>query len=77
MPVFIELESGDGHPRNRFLRTLGPGPQPVSRIIWKDGGPRTLHLKRDAIELGTFESASCAYYWDEETESFAQQWLSD
>ena len=76
-PILIELESGDGYPRNRFLRTLGPGPQPVSRIIWKDGGPRTLHLRRDAIELGTFESATCAYYWDEETESFAQQWLSD
>jgi len=76
-PVLIDLASADGHPRNRFVRTLGPGPQSVSRTIWKHGGPRTLHLRRDAIELGTFESASCAHYWDEETGSFAQQWLSD
>jgi hypothetical protein len=76
-PVLIDLEVGEGYPHDRYLRTLSPGAHQVSRIVWKHGGPRTLHLKRDAIELGTFESANCAYYWDEETESFIEQWLSD
>lgn len=77
LPVLIDLEIGEGFPRSRYLLTRSPGAHKVSRSIWKHGGPRTLHLKRDAIELGTFESASCAYYWDEETESFVKQWLSD
>ena len=76
-PALIELETGDGFPRNRYIRTLRSGPHPVSRAVWKRGGPRTLHLARDAVELGTFESASCAYYWDEVAERFQAQWLSD
>lgn len=76
-PVFHELESGAGNVRNRYLRTLEPGSHRVSRIVWKHGGPRTLHLRRVGVELGTFESASCAYYWDDQAEEFAEQWLSD
>jgi len=76
-PVFHELQSGAGSAQGRYLRTLEPGSHRVSRVVWKHGGPRTLHLRRAAVELGTFESASCAYYWDDESEKFTQQWLSD
>ena len=76
-PRLIELESSEGSPTNRYVRCIRPGAHSVSTIIWKHEGPKTLHLQRDAIEVGTFESAACIYYWSDEAGEFVRQWISD
>jgi hypothetical protein len=76
-PQFLTLESGDGSPKGRYVSTLAKGSHPVSRSVWKHGGPRTLHLTHDAVIVGAFEGASCAYYWDDAAREFQAQWMSD
>lgn len=76
-PRLIELETSKGDPTNRYVRRICPGAHSVSSIIWKHEGPKTLNLQRDAIEVGTFESAACIYYWSDEAAAFVPQWISD
>ena len=76
-PYLIPLEDSAGSPVGRFVSTVPRGKLPVSRSVWKHGGPKSLDLAHEAIEVGTFESASCVYHWDEISSSFHQQWISD
>ena len=76
-PELIELEANKGRPQRRYLRTVPLGQHTVSRAVWKRGGPKTLHLKREAIEVGTYEGAACIYYWSDEEGRFLRQWISD
>lgn len=77
IPILFDLETSEGTPTNRYVRTIPAGAHSVSTIVWKREGPKTLYLDRDAIEIGTFESAACIYYWLDKDARFAQQWITD
>ena len=77
IPMIYELEEGDGAPTHRYIKKVEKGRHPVSTLIWKHDGPKTLILERDAVEVGTFESAACIYYWSVEKNCFLSQWISD
>jgi len=71
------LTEGFGIPVGHFLATVPPGEHSISRAIWKHGGPKTLHLHHDAIEVGKYESYADVYYWHDDARSFFQQAVSD
>ena len=64
-------------PANMYLSTVPPGSYRVSRAVWKHGGPQRIYLRLDGIELGTYESASRVFYWDDGERSFHEQWMTD
>jgi hypothetical protein len=77
----IVLESGFGKPQNMFIQAVKPGRY---RTIYDKGysisslkAPRIIRLHRDAINLGTFESADAIYYWNKRKKQFTEVWLSD
>lgn len=76
-PQLIELESDRGQPHGRYIKTVQPGTYSISRAVWKHGGAKTLQLSRQGVMVGTFESAACIYHWDDRTEAFKHQWISD
>lgn len=73
----VELASGEGSPANLYLGTVDPGTVEIGKSARVDGGPTQIVLARQAIQFGTYESASCVFYWDEEKAGFTQQWVSD
>lgn len=76
-PMVYELEEGDGVPTRRYIKKVEKGRHSVSTLIWRQNGPKALILERDALEVGTFESAACMYYWSTEKNCFLCQWISD
>lgn len=76
-PMVYELEEGDGVPTRRYIKKVERGRHSVSTLTWEHGGPKSLILERDALEVGTFESAACIYYWSTEKNCFLHQWISD
>lgn len=76
-PDIVTIDDQVGHPQSRFVKTLAPGYHPVSPSAWEEKGSRGIWLYRSGIEVGTFESATCVYYWDETRRGFLVQWLSD
>ncbi len=76
-PQLFELESDRGQPHDRYVETVDSGTHSISRAVWKHGGAKTLHLSRQAVMVGSFESAACIFHWDDRMETFKQQWMSD
>lgn len=76
-PFIIELRSGDEFPSRYYVQTVKPGDYPVSPIVWKHGGPKTLKLMNESIEVGMFESAACIFYWSDKEDTFIEQWIVD
>jgi len=76
-PYLIELRHNTDSPTRYYVKTVKPGIYPISPVIWKRGGKKTLILEKEAIEIGMFESASCIFYWDEEEHKFIEQWIVD
>jgi hypothetical protein len=76
-PLVYELEEGDGVPTRRYIKKVEKGRHSVSTVIWEHDGPKTLILERDALQVGTVESAACIYYWSTEKNCFLCQWISD
>lgn len=76
-PLLVSLEESEGLPNRRFVSTVPSGKLPVSRSVWRHGGPKSIELCRNAIMAGTFESAACVYYWEPGERAFRQQWISD
>jgi hypothetical protein len=72
-----EVVSGAGVPQNMFLSSVKPGNYRPGPSVRKIGSARTIRLRRDAISLGTFESASSILYWNKRWKSFVQVWMSD
>jgi len=77
----VVLASGDGMAQNMYIQTLRPGRY---RTINDKGysisdpeGRKVLRLRRDGINLGTFESADAVYYWDKSKRQFIEVWMSD
>ncbi len=73
----IHILDSDVDPTRMFVRAVPPGSYPVSRIIWKHGGPQKIFLPYGGIELGTYESAARVFYWDDASSRFVEQWMSD
>ena len=76
-PQLFELESDRGQPHGRFVETVEPGTHSIGREVWEHGGVKTLHLSRQGVMVGSFESAACIFHWDDRTETFKQQWVCD
>ncbi|MCJ7773740.1 MAG: hypothetical protein MUP22_11485 [Desulfobacterales bacterium] len=76
-PFIIEVRSGDESPSRYYVKTVKPGDYPVSPIIWKHDGPKTLKIKNESIEVGMFGSAACIFYWSEQEGKFIEQWIAD
>lgn len=76
-PRVLVLEEVDGSPTNRYVSKVRRGRVDVGRSVWQHGGPRSVNLTYDAVQVGSFESSACIYYWDTATSSFQQQWISD
>ena len=71
------LTEGSGPYYNMYVFPVSPGTYRISRIIRKHGGPKVLKISRRGINVGTYESADCIYYWEENSERFVAQWMSD
>ncbi len=71
------LTEGSGPYYNMYVFPISPGTYRISRIIWKHGGPKVLKLSQNGINVGTYESADCIYYWEENSERFVAQWMTD
>ncbi|MDA3790042.1 MAG: hypothetical protein PF503_16290 [Desulfobacula sp.] len=71
------LTEGKGPYYNMYVFPISPGTYRISRIIWKHGGPKVLKLPKNGINVGTYESADCIYYWEENSERFVAQWMTD
>lgn len=72
-----EISSGSGNAQNMFITTIKPGNYRPGPSVHKLGSPSVVRLRRDAIGLGTFESASSIVYWNRRTKRFIQVWMSD
>jgi len=77
----ITLANGDGMPQNMYIRTVKPGSyRPINDKGYSTSdaeGRKVLKLRRDGINLGTFESADAIYYWDKPKRQFIEVWMSD
>jgi hypothetical protein len=73
----FHLTEGMGSPNSMYVFPIEPGNYKISRIIWKHGGPKMLELSQDGVNVGTYESASCVYYWHEAARRFVEQWMTD
>jgi hypothetical protein len=73
--VAHELLAGEHEPQNMFVKTMDAGYYRRSELVRGDGEPSVVHLKRQGISLGTFESAASLVYWD--GQKFKQVWMSD
>ncbi len=72
--VAHELMAGTT-PQNKFVQTMEPGYHRRSELMRGDGEPIIIHLKRQGILLGTFESGASLVYWDRKR--FKQVGMSD
>jgi len=73
--VAHELLTGEHSPQNMFVKTMDRGYYRRSELVRGDGEPSVVHLKRQGISLGTFESAASLVFWD--GQRFKQVWMSD
>jgi len=73
--VAHELLAGKHSPQRMFVKTVEPGYHRRSELMHGDGEPSVVHLKRQGILLGTFESGAVLVYWD--GKRFKQVGMSD
>ena len=67
----------DVDPSRMYIRAVPPGTYKVSRALWKHGGAQRIFLPNGGIELGMYESAARVFYWDNSSEQFVEQRMSD
>lgn len=73
----VDLLEGQDEPYTMFVRTIPPGRYRPGMSARELGSPDKVRVRHDGINLGTFESADCIFFWDGSTRSFRQVWMSD
>jgi hypothetical protein len=80
-PHIMEITGGSEKPIDLYLEVVPPGyyrtwEQKIGDVS-KGGRRRPLHLKRDGIMLGLFESGASIFYYDVRSCKFKSIWFSD
>ena len=75
--VVHELQRGDEFVTNRYVTRVAPGKYRPDPSAIKLGSPSIVRLRRNGINLGTFESADALYYWNKRRNRFMEVWMSD
>jgi hypothetical protein len=78
-PISLFNEIGD--PQRFFVRTVPPGRyRTMHDKSYASADPseqKILNLRHDAINTGRFESADWIYHWNEDSQEFQKNWMSD
>ncbi|OFW27792.1 MAG: hypothetical protein A3H27_09350 [Acidobacteria bacterium RIFCSPLOWO2_02_FULL_59_13] len=75
--VVHELQRDVASPTNRYVTRVAPGTYRPGPSATKLGSPSMVRIRREGINLGTFESADALYYWNKKKQSFTEVWMSD